>query len=168
MNQTICLVMIVKDEAAILERCLQSVKPLISYWIICDTGSTDNTKNIVRTVLRDVPGELHEDSWVDFGHNRTRCLQRARGKADYHLLIDADMVVNVQGPLPALTADGYLVSFTGWCDYPVLRLVSDQHDWIYVGVTHECLFSDTARTVERLARLSITHHEDGSSRREKF
>src|SRR5205823_1674521 len=92
-NPTICLVMIVKDEAAILERCLQSVKPLISYWLICDTGSTDNTKGIVRTVLRDVPGELHEDRWVHFGHNRTRGLQRAHGKADYHLLIDADMVV---------------------------------------------------------------------------
>src|SRR6266487_7178166 len=160
--------MIVKDEAAILERCLRSVKPLISYWVICDTGSTDNTKEIVGSVLRDVPGELHEDSWVDFGHNRTRSLQRARGKADYHLLIDADMVVHVHGPLPELTADAYLVGFTGWCDYSVLRLVSDRHEWMYRGVTHECVLSDTAKSTERLRQVSITHYEDGSSRQKKF
>jgi hypothetical protein len=31
---TLCLCMIVKDEAAIIERCLRSVRPFISTWVI--------------------------------------------------------------------------------------------------------------------------------------
>jgi hypothetical protein len=40
--KTICLVMIVKNEAAIIRRCLESVKSIIHDWVICDTGSTAN------------------------------------------------------------------------------------------------------------------------------
>lgn len=168
MPASLCLVMIVKDEAAILERCLHSVKALISHWVICDTGSTDGTQALIRRTLRDIPGELYEDRWVNFGHNRTLGLQRARGRADYHLLIDADMVVNLRQPLSRLTADAYLIAFTGWCDYSVIRLVSDRHEWIYRGVTHEHVHSDTATKVEKLQQLTVTHHEDGSSRRDKY
>jgi len=160
--------MIVKDEGAILERCLRSVKPLISYWVICDTGSTDNTKEIIRCLLQDVPGELHDEAWVNFAHNRTQSLRRARGKADYHLLIDADMVVNFSGPVPPLIADAYVLRFTGWCDYSVIRLVSDRHEWNYRGVTHELLHSQTAGMAQKLPQLTVTHHEDGASRVIKY
>ena len=43
---TISLCMIVKDEAAILARCLDSVADLMDEIIIVDTGSTDNTKEV--------------------------------------------------------------------------------------------------------------------------
>lgn len=168
MTPKVCLVMIVKNEAAILERCLESVRPLISYWVICDTGSTDQTREIIRSKLDAIPGELYIDPWVNFGHNRTLSLERARGKADYHLLIDADMVVNRTAPLPELTADAYLLRFTGWCEYSVIRLVSDRHIWFYRGVTHEHVSSETSRTTESLPQLTVTHHEDGSSRTEKY
>ena len=98
--KTVCLVMIVKAEAAVIRRCLASVKPHLDYWVICDTGSTDGTQGIVREFLRDVPGELFEDAWVDFGHNRTLSLTRAKGKADYLLMMNADEVLNV-GPVTA-------------------------------------------------------------------
>ena len=57
----ICLNMIVKDESRVIRRCLESVKPLIDYWVIVDTGSTDGTQEIIKAVsythLR-----AHEDS----------------------------------------------------------------------------------------------------------
>ena len=43
---TISLCMIVRDEAAVLERCLQSVAHLVDEIIIVDTGSVDETKTI--------------------------------------------------------------------------------------------------------------------------
>ena len=73
-RQKICLSMIVKDEAAVIARCLASVRPLIDYWIIVDTGSADGTPDIVRKVLHDIPGELHQRPWVDFAHNRSEAL----------------------------------------------------------------------------------------------
>jgi glycosyltransferase involved in cell wall biosynthesis len=168
MGSRICLVMIVRNEGAVLARCLRSVKPLLSYWVICDTGSSDNTRDVIRAELAGVPGELHEDAWVNFGHNRTLSLQRARGKADYHLLLDADMELQLARPLPTLIADGYLIPFAGACDYAVVRLVSDRHSWCYRGVTHEFIHSDTASMSLKLSGVSIVHHEDGGSRGDKY
>ena len=36
---TICLNMIVKNERDVIARCLESVKPILSTWVIVDTGS---------------------------------------------------------------------------------------------------------------------------------
>ncbi len=48
-KQTICLNMIVKNESHIIEttlvNILENVK--IDYWVISDTGSTDNTVDII-------------------------------------------------------------------------------------------------------------------------
>ena len=40
--------MIVKDESKVIKRCLDSVKPLIDYWVIVDTGSKDDTKKVIK------------------------------------------------------------------------------------------------------------------------
>jgi glycosyltransferase involved in cell wall biosynthesis len=161
--------MIVKNEAAVIRRCLESVKPIISHWVICDTGSTDRTKSGIEEILGDIPGNLHDDAWVNFAHNRTLSLQRAKGKADYHLLIDADMVLNIGGDFSRdLTEDAYLVRFEGPLDYQVIRLVSDRHDWRYIGVTHEYVFAETAQPAARLPSLTVTHYEDSGTRLEKY
>ena len=40
----ISLVMIVKNEAAILRETLERVRPIVDEWVIVDTGSTDGTQ----------------------------------------------------------------------------------------------------------------------------
>src|SRR3972149_9108675 len=82
-RKTICLNMIVKDEALVIERCLGSVKHLIDYWVIVDTGSKDGTQEIIKNYLKDIPGELYESPWVDFAHNRNEALDFANNKGDY-------------------------------------------------------------------------------------
>src|SRR5262249_20780231 len=109
--QTICLSMIVKDEAPVILRCLESVRPIIDYWIIVDTGSADGTQELVQKYLQDVPGELHQRQWVDFAHNRNEALALAKDHADYTLIIDADDVLELAPgfELPHLDADSYTV-----------------------------------------------------------
>jgi glycosyltransferase involved in cell wall biosynthesis len=105
---SICLCMIVKDEAGVIERCLRSVLGLIDRWVICDTGSTDGTQELVRSSLEEIDGDLHQRPWVDFGHNRTEVMELARGTADYLLLLDADMTVTYdEAGLHDLAADSY-------------------------------------------------------------
>ena len=95
-RKSICLCMIVKDEADTIAPTLRSCRELIDYWVICDTGSTDGTPALVRQELEGVPGELHDDVWVDFGHNRTRLMERARGRSEYLLLLDADETIELR------------------------------------------------------------------------
>ena len=136
-GQTIALCMIVRNEERVLDRCLRSVRDLVDTWVICDTGSTDGTREVIRSVLGELPGELHETRWIDFGNNRSELMKRARGAADYLLLIDADMEVVQRAPLPELTADGYFLRETGDLDFAVLRLVRGDRSWWYEGSTHE-------------------------------
>lgn len=161
--------MIVRNEAAVIRRCLESVKPFIDHWTICDTGSSDGTQHVVEDALAGIPGELHEVPWVNFGHNRTQSLNLARGQADYHLLIDADMTLNTPADFrSALTADAYLVRYSGPLDYWVERVVSDRHGWEFVGPAHEYIRSGTGTTRARLGGVTVTHHGDGGCQRGKI
>ena len=167
--KTICLVMIVRNEAGVIRRCLESIKPVINHWIICDTGSTDNTPEIIRETLAGIPGTLHREQWIDFGHNRTQAVKLAKGKADYHLLLDADMTLNVAGEFrDKLMADAFYLRHEGSFEYWVERLVSDRHDWRFVGPTHEYIWSDTAKSKAKLFELRVNHFEDGGARADKY
>lgn len=160
--------MIVKNETGVIERCLSSVRGLVDTWVISDTGSTDGTQQLIRKLLHDLPGELHEESWRNFGHNRTLNIGHARGRADYLLLLDADHVLRQESPLPALTADAYMLRHEGATQYRIKRLVRGDIPWRYEGVTHEYLTSDQPHGQSNLDALVVEHFADGGSRQDKF
>ncbi|MBS0648531.1 MAG: glycosyltransferase [Verrucomicrobia bacterium] len=147
--------MIVKNETHVIERCLASVKPLIDYWVIVDTGSTDRTQEIIKEFMKDIPGELHERPWVDFAHNRNEALNLAKGKADYLLFIDADDVFKIDAnfKMPPLDKDFYLIN-TLYSTVTYLRnqLVKSNLEWKWIGPVHEVLvcfpWSYNAATLE--------------------
>lgn len=169
-GQTICLCMIVKDEKEILPRLFDSCRELVDRWVICDTGSTDGTQDVIRTQLEGIPGELHERPWVNFGANRTELMELARGKADYLLLLDADMTIAQPRPLGALTAGAYYLRHANpGYDYRIKRLVRGDIAWRFVGSTHEYIQSPgDDEVVEPLDAIVIEHHADGNSWSHKF
>ncbi len=161
--------MIVKNEAHIIARALRSVQGIADYWVICDTGSTDDTPARILEAMAGIPGELHCVEWVNFGHNRTQVLQLAREKADYFLMMDADMTANIYGDFKRkLQADYYEIRYEGDLDYSQPMLVSGRHDWAYQGVTHEYIHAPTARTWSILPELTLSHYGDGGMRADKF
>ena len=90
----ICLNMIVKNEAAVIERLLSSVKNVVDYFVIVDTGSSDDTPERIRVFMESqgIPGEVHFRDWVNFGLNRQQALELAvaAGRCSWLLWIDAD------------------------------------------------------------------------------
>ena len=165
---TICLCMIVKNEAAIIARCLDSVLPLLSHWVIVDTGSTDGTQDIIRAHMKGMRGQLYERPWTDFAHNRSEALSLARPHADYSLLIDADDVLELPPgfALGPLMADCYTIDFRD--DPTVFRrvfLVNNRLRWFYRGVLHEFVTSDEPHAVSHL-EMAMRRTFDGARRKE--
>ncbi|NMV39287.1 glycosyltransferase family 2 protein [Ralstonia insidiosa] len=81
----IALVVIARNEAACIERCLLSAKPHVDRMIVLDTGSTDDTVAIAQAC----GAQVHHFTWVDdFSAARNAAL--AAANADWNLVLDAD------------------------------------------------------------------------------
>lgn len=88
------LVMIVKNSGEILRKCLQGVKPYIDYWTILDTGSVDNTIDIIREEMSGIDGNLYQESFVDFSTTRNRSLELSSKRCKYTIILDDSYVLN--------------------------------------------------------------------------
>src|SRR5215813_13270995 len=164
-KQTVCLNMIVRNEAPIIERCLNSVVNFIDHWVIVDTGSTDGTQQIIRRRLHNVPGELIERPWIDFAHNRTEALELALGKSDYVFVIDADDVLLAEQDfkLPQLTHDAYYLKIrSGPVSFWRVQLFRNEAGWRYESSVHEFLTRPEFYTHERLHGLLVDSLTDGA------
>jgi glycosyltransferase involved in cell wall biosynthesis len=168
-RQPLCLNMIVKNEAPVIARCLASLRPIIDYWVIVDTGSTDGTQDKIRTLMADLPGELHERPWRDFAHNRTEALELARPHGEYVLIIDADDVLEFepQFKMPALQKDSYMLRIADTSiAYNRTQIVRAALPWRWRGVLHEFLTCEEARSSGILEGLRLRRHHDGARRRD--
>jgi hypothetical protein len=143
---TICLNMIVKDEAHIILKTLNNLVSYIplSYWVICDTGSSDNTKELIIEFFKNknISGELIDDKWIEFGHNRSKALEYAFGKSDFLLIFDADDSINLDFCLPSVfNYDKYLLKFGQDFIYYRPLLINNKKKWCFKGVLHEFLIN---------------------------
>lgn len=146
---SLCLVMIVKDEEDTIRRCLTQVAPYISYYVIVDTGSSDNTIQEINSTMEElgIDGEVHERPWVNFEVNRTESLQLAKGKCDYRWIIDADDTFRTANPevnpfsnLPKEKVDCLQILYKlNNLQYHRAQIVRSDQDWVYKGVLHEYL-----------------------------
>lgn len=84
---SISLCMIVKNEEDTIGRCLETVKNAIDEIIIVDTGSTDNTKNIVKKYT----DKVYDFKWVD-DFSAARNFAFSKATKEYIFWLDADDV----------------------------------------------------------------------------
>ena len=98
--QRIALVMIVRDEARCLERCLASARPWVDEMVVLDTGSRDGTPEIASAMGARVS---HFEWCDDFAAARNAAL--ALTDAAWRLVLDADEWITQGGDcLAALRA----------------------------------------------------------------
>ncbi len=95
---TLCLNMIVKNESKIITRLFDSVISIIDCYCICDTGSTDNTVEIIQNYFKDkgITGKVVQEPFKNFCHNRNFALLYCVGMSDYVILLDADMFLDIK------------------------------------------------------------------------
>ena len=140
---TICLNMIVKNESHIIQNTLEKLcdKIKFDYWVICDTGSTDNTPQIIIDFFKkkSIKGELFYDEWVNFAYNRTLALKRAYKKTQLLLIFDADdeIVGNIQMPTNVLFDEYHLKFGSEGFMYTRVLLINNYKIFEFLSVIHE-------------------------------
>jgi beta-1,4-mannosyl-glycoprotein beta-1,4-N-acetylglucosaminyltransferase len=143
-NASICLNMIVKNESHIIKDTLTKLcnKIKFDYWVICDTGSTDNTPDIITDFFkeRNINGELYHDEWKDFSYNRTLALQRAYKKTNLLLIFDADDEIAGDIIIPTnVLFDEYHLKFgsSHGTSYTRVLLINNYKQFEFLSVIHE-------------------------------
>jgi glycosyltransferase involved in cell wall biosynthesis len=165
---------IVKNESARILRCMESLRPHISCYAVTDTGSTDETINIIKEYfeLHGIPGVVTEAPFEDFSQARNAALTAARSLPgwDYALLCDADMQLVVDDPtwLDGVTGPSYdMVQIAGVLHYQNRRFISRACEANYLGVTHEYLNAPTGGCIPE-KKAYFVDHADGANRPDKF
>ncbi|MDN3505321.1 MAG: glycosyltransferase [Rhabdochlamydiaceae bacterium] len=155
---TVCLNMIVKNEADVICNCLKSVKPYIDTWVIVDTGSTDGTQELIKNEMKDMPGHLYERPWIDFAHNRNEAMQLAQNKADYYLFIDADETLDIQDDSELLHLSDQFYTITVITEDAVgcrILLAKTDVEWEWRGVIHETLYCNEKQSSTDLKKVRL-------------
>lgn len=176
----ICLNMIVKNESKIITRFFDSVLPFIDGYCICDTGSSDDTKEVIQSYFKekDIPGKLVEKDFVDFSTNRNFALQACHSMKDmdYVLLLDADMKlifdnIDINQFKTTMDKDAYFL-FQGNDSfmYKNIRIVKNTPEYSYWGVTHEYINIPNGCIQQTIHKNDMFIHDigDGGSKDDKF
>ena len=170
---SLCLNMIVRNESKIITRLLESVLPIIDTYVICDTGSTDNTPEIITSFFNkhNIPGEVITEPFKNFGYNRTIALKAAKGKATYALLLDADMIFKIEPTFDKekLTQGAYMIiQKGGGLNYYNTRLIRLDINASCVGPTHEYYDLPQGTVNEKCDSIWINDIGDGGCKGDKF
>ena len=172
---SLCLNMIVKNESKIITRLFDSVASIIDCYCICDTGSTDNTYNVIQDYFKkkNIPGKIVNEPFKNFCHNRNFALNSCIGMSDYVLLLDADMILEIKNfnKSDLLNADSFhILQGNDSFYYKNMRIVKNNGLYSYTGVTHEYINTPHNNKGESFNKgeLFIRDIGDGGSKQDKF
>ena len=171
---TICLSIIVKNEANVIERMLNTVYPILDHYIVVDTGSTDGTQDIVRKFFEEkgIPGEVIDHKWVNFEDARNTALQACKDKADFGFWIDADEQLLIDPKFDVDTFKRNLSQFNGanirvtygGQKYYRMQFFNNENSWRWYGPVHEVLVNDDgAFNVGEAEGIGVLVLPDGNS-----
>jgi glycosyltransferase involved in cell wall biosynthesis len=156
---TLAFATMCKNEEHCIRQTLDAVAPYISYLVVCDTGSTDRTVQIVKDFMAEtgIPGEIHVDEWQGFDKNKTLMMSRAYDKSDYVLHLDADDILAGDFSFTEADAgcDNYLMTLKrGSSSWKATVIYDNRKHWKFCGVAHttiKCLERPTNWTTGDLS-----------------
>jgi glycosyltransferase involved in cell wall biosynthesis len=149
MQISACL--IVKNEAANISTCLDSIRKIVQQIIVVDTGSTDNTVELVKTY----GAEIYQYEWKnDFSAAKNFALAKAKG--EWIIFLDADEYISAE---TAANVPGIIKQYGKLCDgfithmsnididddnklidaFFVTRIFRRDPDLCFAGTVHEYL-----------------------------
>jgi len=171
-NKTLGLSMIVKNESHVILRLLNSVAPIIDYWVVADTGSTDGTQEIITKFFEEkgIPGQLLQIDWIDdFSYARNKSLEEVEKHVDYGFWIDADeeLLINQNFNKQELLGQNFhsisVSTIYGRIDYTRKNIWKTGMNFKWDGPIHELLSSREETEGGLATGISVLVKPEGSS-----
>lgn len=154
-DNLINLCIMVKNGGNDFEKMLTSNFHLIDRWTILDTGSTDNTIEIINKVLvGKKKGKLYQESFINFRDSRNRLLEVAGTECKFNLILDDTYII--EGDLITFCndarSDQYADSFSFYIkshdvEYCSNRLLKSERKLKYLYKIHEVIQPDNNMNV---------------------
>jgi len=180
-HNKIILLLMIKNESRIIERCIRPTLEYVDAVALLDTGSTDNTVEVCEAFLSTCgkPYKISVDPFKNFGHTRTVSFQKAQelcqelgwdGSKTYALAIDADMVIKPSAEFREypMTLPGYhVIQKNGALTYYNSRFMRCDYPWKCIGGTHEYWSGDPTDKIPESV-FYIDDIGDGGCKADKF
>jgi tetratricopeptide (TPR) repeat protein len=146
-DNLINLCIMVKNGGPQFEQMLIDNLPIIDKWTILDTGSSDATIEMIKSVLvGKKEGNLYEEPFLNFRDSRNRLLDLAGSDCKYILMLDDTYVVkgHLRDFLTEVRSDQYSKSFTLFIHsddtkYGSNRIIHSDSGLRYVHKIHEII-----------------------------
>ena len=145
---TLCLNMMVKNE----EHCILHTLTILTsrikfdYWVISDTGSTDNTASLILAFFAaaKIKGELIDDVWRNYSENRTTSLNHAYNKTDYVIVFHPDDIIETRFSLPEpLLNDAYYLKLRDNSkEYQYCLVLNNRLHWSFRATLDSYSYTD--------------------------
>jgi hypothetical protein len=155
-NNLIHLCIMVKNAGNGFREVLEKNLPFIDEWTILDTGSTDNTIEIIKDVMKNKKGKLYQEPFINFRDSRNRCLELAGKTCKYIIMLDDTYILkgNVKYFLELIRSDQFADSYNIFinsndCIYGSNRILKSDRDLKYIYKIHE-IIRDTDNIVVQI------------------
>lgn len=140
------LTMIIKNGGDSLANVLQHNLPFFDEYTILDTGSTDNTVQVLKEVLKHKKGKVYEEPFINFRDSRNRCLDLAGKSCKFIIMLDDTYMLqnNLRGFLQTVRGDQFSDSFSLYIksddvEYGSNRIIKSESGLRYIYKMHEVI-----------------------------
>lgn len=168
--------MIVKNEEHVIERALNSCYNMIDSYCIVDTGSTDNTKEVIKNFFdsKGINGKIVDFEFTNFEDCRNKSIEHAKNLGDYGFWIDADEQLVLD---KTFTKESFKLftkkynfpdQLAVMCHYGNVKYHRSQFykfdtNWYWYGPVHEVLKCDKKTTSIEFPFGHVQISSDGNS-----
>jgi len=168
----LALALMMKDEADSIRPLISSVRGIVDFIVLLDTGSKDATIALAQEAAGTVPLEIYEEPFVNFGATRSRVLDLIGTRAVFSLFLSGDEVLHHPEELLRFCKSRrggkegayYVPVQLQGLRFDSARLARTANGWKYLGPVHEVLTCPTEPPpLVRVPKSFVLHDRKGAT-----